>query len=162
MAVGLLLGLMSGMGRGWWSQAQLPTWQGQHQQLQMRQAQQAQLAAQAQARAQKAQWQQQALQRDSEWRQRRQQLLQLHEVLGQAGTDLGLRLQRWQGDEHRLQLQGWLPQAQAWPQLQARLSAAGPQPWRLHSLQTAAEAGVQLELEAPWPVASAPVPGKRP
>jgi hypothetical protein len=160
--MGLLLGLLAGVGRGLWSQAQLPSWQRQHQQLQAQQAQQTRAMAEDRARVQEAQWQQKAQLRDGEWRLRRTQLLRLHEVLAQAGADLGLRLQRWQGDEQRLQLQGWLPQAQDWPQLQARLSAAGPQEWRLHSLQAAPDTGVQLVLEVAWPAASVPSQGTRP
>jgi hypothetical protein len=59
-------------------------------------------------------------------------------------------------------LEGWLPQAQAWPLLQARLSVAGPQEWRLHKLQAAPDTGVQLVLEVAWPAASVPAQGTRP
>ena len=159
---GLLLGVLAGAARGLWSQAQLSDGQRQRQQLQAQREQQSRAAAQASARLQLIQGQQQAQVRHAQWESRRAQVLRLHALLGQAGADAGLRLQRWQGDEQRIQLQGWLPQGQAWAALQSSLTQAGPEAWRLQSLQTLAGGGVELVLEASWSPSMPVSEGSRP
>ena len=159
---GLLLGVLMGAARGSWSQAQLSDGQRQRQQLLTQREQQSRAAAQVSARLQLIQGQQQAQARHAQWQSRRGQVLRLHALLEQAGIDAGLRLQRWQGDEQRIQLQVWLPQGQVWAAWQSRLTQAGPEAWRLQSLQTLAGGGVQLVLEAPWNPATPPSEGSRP
>lgn len=94
--------------------------------------------------------QQQADARRKDWQLRRAQLLRLHDVLGQAALESGLRVQNWQADERRILLQAWVPQPQAWTALQTQLTSAGPQPWTLQTLASGPGAGVQFTLEAPW------------
>lgn len=160
---GILLGLLTGVGRGLWTQAQLPVWQQQRQQWQAHHEQEKKAASQASARWQQVRQQQQAQARHAEWQERRQQLLRLHELLTQAAADAGLRLQRWQGDEQRIQLHGSLSQPGDWAPLQQRLTAASPQAWRLQNLlSSGGAAGIELVLEMPWHAGKVPAGGSGP
>ena len=161
-AIGLVPGWLAGAGCGLWAQAQLPELRAQLQQWQAQLAQQARADAEAAARDQQRQRQQQVQERLAQWQSRRAQLLQWHGALGEAADHSGLRLQRWQGEEQRIELQGWLPQASDWPLVQARLAQAGPQVWTLRSLQAGAGEGVQLVLEAPWRATPGTAAGAQP
>lgn len=149
---GGLAGLLAGLAWGLWSLARLDAWQHEVQRLQARQAQQARVQALASERSKLAFQEQQAMRKLQDWQSQRDQLLRLHALLTQSARDSGLQLRLWQGDERRLQLQGWLPHMQDLPQLQAQLSAAGPSAWSLHSLSAGAGPGVELVLQASWPL----------
>ena len=111
--------------------------------------------AQRQAQAQQAIVQREA---QARWQQQRR----WHATLSALAHEQGLRVQAWQGDAQQLQLQAWLPQGRAVSELLAALNAAGPSPWRLHSLRPSAGAatdagagaGVWLQLQAQLPAAS--------
>ena len=150
---GLCVGVTMATAWGVWSQGQMAVWQQQRQDLQSRLGEQSKSVAQAAAQAELSRKRQQALAQHMDWQARRGQWLRLHEVLVQAAAVQGLRVQRWQGDEHRLQLQGRLTGLSAWPQLQAQLSAAGPQDWRLNSLASDPVSGIELALESSWAAA---------
>lgn len=160
---GWLVGLLLGVAWGEWSQREQAAWQAQRSALQARLKSQARTEAERVALAQQERWVQQAQARRKEWQAQRAQLQGLHGVLGQAMDEHGLRVQRWQGHGQRIQLQGWLPHAEALPALQLRLAQAGPHAWTLHSLTASAGSGLQMVLEAPWTVLSEPTQqGQRP
>lgn len=149
---GLLLGLLLASAWGMWSRSQYAEWRIQRDELQARLRSQDQATARMAEGAKQVRWQQQAQLRQQDWQIRREQLLRLHDRLGQAAAEQGLRVQQWQGNEQRVQLLGRLAHAQAWPALQAQLSLAGPQAWGLQSLAAGADGSLQLALEVPWPV----------
>lgn len=149
---GLLLGLLFASAWGLWSRSQHAEWLIQRDDLQARWRSQAQIRARTAEAAEQARWLQQAQARQQVWLARREQVLRLHDLLGQAAAAHGLRLQQWQGNEQHVQLLGRLAQAQAWPALQTQLSVAGPQSWRLQSLASGADGSLQLALEVPWPM----------
>ena len=161
-AIGLLAGGLVGATIGEWQQTrheQLLTLRAQLQaQVRVSEVQQTQqLAMDARVRLQ-AQW----AQRSQAWQGRRQQLMQMHEALGTLAQDLGLRLERWQGDGRTMVLQAWLPHAEAVPQVLSRLSTVGPSTWTLQSLGDRPGAGVDLLLQAPWPGEAQEVGAKKP
>lgn len=152
----LLAGLVAGSALAFWQvrrHAQLLAERGPLQaSLALQQRQQAELR-QTQALAQS---QARMRERAMAWQTRRQQFMQLHAQLSQEAPESGLRLQRWQGDAHKLSLQLWLPHPGGVPGLVARLSQASPQAWTLQSLTGLLDPpGVEAVLEAPWQ----PVPG---
>ena len=157
----LLAGLVAGSVLVFWQvrwharlQAERGPLQASHEQQQRQQAElrQAQAHAQSQARMRE---------RASAWQLQRQQFMRLHAQLSQEVGDVGLRLQRWQADGHKLSLQLWLPHPEGVPGLVARLTQASPQPWTLHSLAGQSDPpGVQAVLEAAWP--ALPAGGRRP
>lgn len=132
---------------GLWCQHRHPDWLAQRQQLQAQLAGQTRAQAEAQAKVQHDRALQKLLAQRQEWQLVRQQLQTLHERLGELSLETGLRLQRWQGDGQRMQLQAWLPQAQSWSALQARLMAPGAQTWSLGSLTSGSGPGVHVVLE---------------
>lgn len=111
----------------------------------------------------RAQSQARLLERAQAWQAQRQQFLQLHAQLQQQAREDGLRLQRWQADGHKLTLQLWLPHPERVPVLVSALSHASPQPWTLQSMAGPGDAsGVEVVLEAAWPVAPAALARRRP
>jgi hypothetical protein len=153
---GILAGVLCVSAWGLWGQSRYSHGLQLREQLQASARVQAQARTEALAFAEYARLQQQARQRVEDWRVRREQLQRLHALLSQENREIGLRLQRWQGDGQRIQLQAWLPRAEDLPGLQARLSVIGPQTWVLHSLGHATGAGLQLVLESSWPKAGPP------
>lgn len=146
---GGVAGVLCASGWGLWSQTRLAQTRSLQQQLQAELQAQARSRSQASAEAAQARLQQRALARDAQWRLQRERLQQLHGLLAQEARDGGLRLQRWQGDGQRIELQAWLPHTQGLPALQARLSGPAPQglsDWAVQSLGSAAGEGVQLVL----------------
>lgn len=154
-----LLGAWLGAALGWACHAQLPALRqarAERQTLAVAQAQQhAQAKVQRQAQAQQA-----AALREAQARWQVQQ--RWHATLSALAQAHGLRVQVWQGDAQQLQLQAWLPQGRAVSELLVALNAAGPSPWRLHSLSpdagaapgTGTGAGVWLHLQAQLPAAA--------
>ena len=159
---GALAGGLCASAWGLWSQMRYSQELQRRDQLHTSTRAQARAQAEASARAQQHRLQQQAHQRAEDGRARREQMQRLHALLLQERHTTGLHLQRWQGDGQRLQLQAWLPRAEDLPGLQARLSAAGPQVWTLHSLGRSTDRGLQLVLESSWPALAAPAPAAGP
>ena len=131
--------------------AQLPALQQAQAQRRAVWAQQTQQEARAKAQRQ-AQSLQAAAVRVAQTRWQEQQ--RWHATLSALASEKGMRVQGWQGDAQQLQLQAWLPQAGDVPEVLAALNAVGPSPWRVHSLQQGAGAGVTLNLQAPLPPAA--------
>lgn len=156
-AVWALVGALCACGWGLWQQAQLAQVQQQRQQLEQQLQAQATARALAASQAQHGRVQEAERWRAAQWQVQRERLQSVHAQLALAQRELGLRLQRWQGDAKQLQLQAWLPGVQALPELQSRLSGAWPTAWTLESLAGAADGGVQLVLTAP--LAQAPASG---
>ena len=154
-----LLGAWLGAALGLACHAQLPALRQAQAERQALAATQAQQRTQAKTQRQ-AQAQQAALLREAQARWQVQQ--HWHATLSALAQEQGMRVQVWQGDAQQLQLQAWLPQGRAVSELLAALNAAGPSPWRLHSLRPSAGAatdagagaGVWLQLQAQLPVAS--------
>ena len=143
-------GLLAALAWAAWCQSQQEALRARHQELKAFEAAQMRARQDAVVQARQALEQQQADARRKDWQLRRAQLLRLHDVLGQAALESGLRVQNWQADERRILLQAWVPQPQAWTALQTQLTAVGPQPWTLQTLASGPGAGVQFTLEAPW------------
>lgn len=150
-AVGLLAGMLAAAGWRWWCEVQQPSWLQQSQELRARLARQAHEQTAAAALAKQQRLTQQLEQRRQEWQSAVQQQRGLHALLTELAVDSGLRLQRWQGDGQRMQLQGWLPDAQALASLQNRLSQSGTHTWTWQSLVSEPGGGVQWVLEASAP-----------
>lgn len=159
---GAVLGVLLAWGWKLWTEQRLTDVQAQ------RVALQTQLNAQTQAQAGRAsETERQRLlarlqQREQQWLGQRQWLRQLHAQLAQEARTQGLRLQHWQADGQRLELQVGLPpaQVQAVPELLQRLSLPGAPAWTLLSLGNGADTGVQLGLAATMsaqPEASGPL-----
>lgn len=110
----------------------------------MQAQQQARADAQRQVRAQHEAAERQA---QARWLQQ----WRWHAALSALAGEHGLRVQRWQGDAHQLQLQAWLPQAGGVTEVLMAMNAAGPSTWRLQGLNHGAGAGVWLNLQAPLP-----------
>jgi len=142
----VVLGAWLGGAVGWVCHAQLPALQQAQAQRLAVWAQQAQQQARAKAQRQ-AQVQQAAAGQAAQTRWQAQQ--RWHATLSALASEKGMRVQGWQGDAQQLQLQAWLPQAGDVPEVLAALNAVGPSPWRVHSLQQGAGAGVTLNLQAP-------------
>lgn len=159
---GLCIGVLMGSGWGVWSQHALPFWRGEQQRLQAELAQQSRAQAARAAKTQLARAERQEQARLQDWQLRREQLLRWHGLFTQLAAEQGWVVQRWQGDERRMVLQGWLPEPQAWPLVQSKLAAAGSPSWTLQSLSAGPSAGVQLVLEAPWAATSTTAQEKRP
>ena len=166
LAAGLVGALAGGLWGGW-QHMRLSQLHEQRTQLQARwqvQSREQDAAAAAHARHR---LRRQLLARAADWHERRANLRRLHEALNAQADDTGLRAVRWQGEERRIVLQAWLPASGHVPQLMAGLSNTGPQNWRLQSLgdrdsAEGAGAGVDVVLEAAWPVAAADSRSTRP
>ena len=155
-------GLLAALAWAAWCQSQQEVLRAKHQEFKALEAAQMRARQDAAVQARQAREQQQADARRKDWQLRRAQLLRLHDVLGQAALERGLRVQNWQADERRILLQAWVPQPQAWTALQTQLTAVGPQPWTLQTLASGPEAGVQFTLEAPWLAAAQAKEAKNP
>ena len=145
---GLAIGLMAAVGWGLWCEHEQEAWLQQRADLRARLARQSDAEAAAAAQAQQARWLQQLERRRADWQAGHAQQMRLHTLLAQASAASGLRLQRWQGDGQRMQLQGWLPGSHALTDLQALLSSSGSPTWTWQSLTAEPSGGVQWVLES--------------
>lgn len=93
------------------------------------------------------------IRRAQSWHREREQQLELYSVLTDQALHSGLRVERWQGDGHKMVLQAWLPRTESVPVVLGALSQAWPPGWSLHSLSDRPDAGVNVVMQAPWPVA---------
>ena len=147
----LAAGVLLGSAWGFWSQQQLAALVAQRQLLEQGLASDAKRAADMALQRRQMRDEAHALERQKDWAARRDVLSRWHEVLSRASVELGLRVQLWQGDGRRVQLHAWVPEPQAWLQLQSRLTSQGSPGWTLQSLTAGPGSGVKLVLEAPVP-----------